>query len=70
MTQEIKKQETSGAAVPRYCDPFARAGGIPRLQQLPRSRSARRLGLPRMAVPGIVTPTFARTKKCYEVELE
>jgi hypothetical protein len=23
MTQEIKKQETSGAAVPRYWDPFA-----------------------------------------------
>jgi hypothetical protein len=23
MAQEIKKQETSGAAVPRYWDPFA-----------------------------------------------
>jgi hypothetical protein len=27
MTQEIKKQETSGSAAPRYWDPFAEMRG-------------------------------------------
>jgi hypothetical protein len=57
-TQEIKKQETSGAAVPRYWDPFAEMPA--EMDRVFNSFLGRGLiggpSLPRMTMPEVVTP--------------
>ena len=72
MTQEIKKQETGGAAVPRYWDPFAEMRAeMDRVFNsfLGRGRIGRP-SLPRMTMPEIVTPDVDVRENNKEIAFE
>ena len=72
MAQEIKKQETSGAAVPRYWDPFAEMRA--EMDRVFNSFLGRgligRASLPRMTMPEIVTPEVDVSENDKEIVFE
>ena len=68
MAQEIKKQETSGTAVPRYWDPFAEMDRV--FNSFLGRGLIGRASLPRMTIPEIVTPEVDVSENDKEIVFE